>query len=31
MTPIEQQNETNNWTAYNKSFKVEEVPGMGLV
>ena len=30
MTAIEQQNETNNWTAYNKSFKVEEVPGMAL-
>jgi len=30
MTAIEQQNETNNWTAYNKSFKVEQVPDLAL-
>jgi hypothetical protein len=30
ITAFEQQNETNNWTAYNKSFKVEIVPGMAL-
>lgn len=30
MTAIEQQNETNNWTAYNKTFKIEEVPGMAM-
>jgi len=30
ITAFEQQNETNNWTAYNKSFKVEQVPGMAL-
>ena len=30
VTAIEQQNETNNWTAYNKTFKVEQVPDMAL-
>ena len=28
VTATEQQNETNNWTAYNKTFKVGEVPGI---
>jgi len=30
VTATEQQNETNNWTAYNKTFKVEQVPDMAL-
>lgn len=30
VTASEQQNETNNWTAYNKTFMVEQVPGMVL-
>jgi len=30
ITAFEQQNETNNWTAYNKTFKVQEVPSMAL-
>ncbi|MCP4977432.1 MAG: glycoside hydrolase [Maribacter sp.] len=30
ITAFEQQNETNNWTAYNKTFTVEEVPDMAL-
>ncbi len=30
ITAVEQQNETNNWTAYNKTFKVEKVPSIAL-
>ena len=30
VTASEQQNETNNWTAYNKTFKVGEVPDLAL-
>ena len=30
VTAFEQQNETNNWTAYNKTFKVEQLPGVAL-
>lgn len=30
ITAFEQQNETNNWTAYNKTFKLEKVPGKTL-
>lgn len=30
ITAIEQQNETNNWTVYNKTFKVEQVPDMAF-
>ena len=30
VTASEQQNETNNWTAYNKTFKVGEVPDLAF-
>ena len=28
VTATEQQNETNNWTAYNKTFKVSQLPNL---
>ena len=30
ITSFEQQNETNNWTAYQKSFQLEDVPNVAL-